>query len=47
MATLPGLNYRFWDQVNFRLPADTVKGSTTLELSAGGVAGAPVNVMVR
>ncbi len=33
-------------QVNFRLPADTMKGSATIELSAAGVAGTPVTIMV-
>ncbi len=34
-------------QVNFRLPNDTAKGMAAIELSAGGVAGPPVNIMVQ
>ncbi len=34
-------------QVNFRVPAGTVKGSATIELSAAGVAGTPVNIVVQ
>jgi len=34
-------------QVNFRVPADTVKGSATIELSASLVAGPPVNILVQ
>ena len=34
-------------QVNFRVPADSVKGSAKIELSAAGVAGPPVSVMVQ
>ena len=34
-------------QVNFRVPADAVKGLAKLELSAAGVAGTPVGVMVQ
>ncbi|MDQ6759870.1 MAG: PEP-CTERM sorting domain-containing protein [Acidobacteriota bacterium] len=34
-------------QVNFRLPPDTTKGTAAIELSAGGVAGMPVNIMVQ
>ncbi|MEO7142847.1 MAG: hypothetical protein ABI165_05020 [Bryobacteraceae bacterium] len=34
-------------QVNFRVPADTVKGSASIELSAGSVAGTPVKIMVQ
>jgi len=34
-------------QVNFRLPAGTAKGSAAIELSAGEVAGKPVNVIVQ
>ncbi len=34
-------------QVNFRLPADTMKGIAAIELSAGGVAGMPVNIVVQ
>lgn len=34
-------------QVNFRLPTDTAKGMAAIELSAGGVAGTPVNIVVQ
>ena len=34
-------------QVNFRVPADTAKGLATIELSAGLVAGRPVNIMIQ
>jgi len=34
-------------QVNFRVPADAVKGLATIQLSAAGVAAAPVNIMVQ
>jgi uncharacterized protein (TIGR03437 family) len=34
-------------QVNFRLPADITKGTAKVELSAGGSAGAPVNIAVQ
>lgn len=34
-------------QVNFRLQNDVAKGSTAIELSAAGVAGAPVKIMVQ
>ena len=34
-------------QVNFRLQNDTAKGQTSIELSAAGVAGAPVKIMVQ
>ncbi|MDQ2950611.1 MAG: hypothetical protein M3Y27_32550, partial [Acidobacteriota bacterium] len=34
-------------QVNFRLPTDTMKGIAAIELSAGGVAGMPVNIVVQ
>jgi uncharacterized protein (TIGR03437 family) len=34
-------------QVNFRLQNDTAKGSASIELSAAGVAGAPVKIMVQ
>ncbi|MDQ6759814.1 MAG: PEP-CTERM sorting domain-containing protein [Acidobacteriota bacterium] len=34
-------------QVNFRLPADTMKGSAAIELSAAGVAGTPVTIVVQ
>ena len=44
-AGLPGTVGGY--QVNFRLPADTAKGLTAIELSAAGVAGSSVNVMVQ
>ena len=34
-------------QVNFRLPADIGKGTVKVELSAGGSAGAPINIAVQ
>ncbi len=34
-------------QVNFRLPTDTMKGSAAIELTAGGIAGMPVNILVQ
>jgi uncharacterized membrane protein len=34
-------------QVNFRLQNDTAKGSASIELSAAGVAGAPVKIMIQ
>jgi len=42
---LPGTVDGF--QVNFRLPADVAKGTAKVELSAGGSAGAPVNIAVQ
>lgn len=42
---LPGTVDGF--QVNFRLPADIAKGTVKVELSAGGSAGAPVNITVQ
>ncbi len=42
---LPGTVDGF--QVNFRLPADVAKGTAKVELSAGGSAGAPVNITVQ
>lgn len=34
-------------QVNVRLPTSTAKGSAAVELSAGGVSGSPVNIIVQ
>ena len=34
-------------QVNFRMPADAVKGTSRIELSAGSIAGAAVNITVQ
>jgi uncharacterized protein (TIGR03437 family) len=34
-------------QVNFRVPADTAKGSASIQISAAWIAGAPVSIPVQ